>query len=125
MNIILIIIALFLITTSPVQAVSGSTFDDIASQIGLNGTMQGPLGGILSAFLPILFPIAGMVVFLYLIYGGYELMLSGGDPKKTAAGKQVITNALMGFLILFLAYWIVRAIGAMLGSQQILAPFGS
>jgi hypothetical protein len=124
-NIILIIIALFLITTSPVQAVSGSTFDDIASQIGLNGTMQGPLGGILSAFLPILFPIAGMVVFLYLIYGGYELMLSGGDPKKTAAGKQVITNALMGFLILFLAYWIVRAIGAMLGSQQILAPFGS
>lgn len=63
---------------------------------------------IISQVLLILFPIAGVVLFLYLIYGGYNWMLSGGDPKKVAAARGIITNAIIGFILMFASYWIVQ-----------------
>jgi hypothetical protein len=68
------------------------------------------LGDIINALLKYLFVFAGLALLAYLIIGGFSLMTSGGDPKKVEAGKGAITNAILGFLIIFAAYWITQIV---------------
>ncbi len=79
----------------------------------------GSIGDIVSEFLKYLFPLAGLLVLLYLLLGGFQLMTSGGDPKKTQEAKGKITNALIGFVIVFIAYWLVQIVGTILGIEAI------
>lgn len=68
------------------------------------------LGDIISSLLKYLFVFAGLALLGYLIYGGFLLMTSGGEPKKVEAGKGAVTNAILGFLIIFAAYWITQIV---------------
>ncbi len=90
-------------------------YDDIQYYDTALFDMTDPLGSIINAFLTYLFPFAGLLLLLYLIYGGYNLMLSGGDPKKAASAKSIITTALFGFVIIFVAYWLVQILGSVFG----------
>lgn len=63
----------------------------------------------------IVFFVAGAGLLLYLISGGLTLMTSKGDPKALEMGKAKVTNALVGFLIVFVSYWIVQIVGYLLG----------
>lgn len=47
-------------------------------------------------------PLSVISVVLLLIYGGYMLMSSKGDPDKLQEAKQVITNAIIGFVVILL-----------------------
>ena len=80
---------------------------------------QGNIGNIVTNLLDYLFPLAGILLLLYLIYGGFSLMVSGGDPKAVQGAKSKITNALIGFVIIFAAYWIVQLIASILGLGKI------
>ena len=66
------------------------------------------LGDIITKLLKYLFPFAGLLLFAYLIIGGFSFLTSGGDPKAMEQAKGKVTNAIVGFLIIFLAYWIVQ-----------------
>ena len=101
----------------------------VESNSGLNNGAKGffvgftTLGSLVSTFLPWIFTIAGMILLVYLIFGGLQLMMSGGDPKAAAGAKSQITNALVGFLIIFIAYWVVQLVGIILGLQGIQTVF--
>lgn len=82
------------------------------------------IGDILSSLLPFVFTIAGMLLLVYLIFGGFQLMLSRGDPKAAQSAKSHISNALIGFVIIFIAFWIVQIFGRILGLQGIINIFG-
>ncbi|MGB9706506.1 MAG: hypothetical protein ACPLXP_00315 [Microgenomates group bacterium] len=73
------------------------------------------LGDIISALLPYVFAIAGVILFALLIFGGFELLTSGGNPETTKKAQGRITFALVGFLIIFLAYWIVQILEVVFG----------
>lgn len=79
---------------------------------------------IISEFVPYIFTAAGFLLLIYLIYGGLQLMTSRGDPKAVGEAKGKITNALVGFLIVFISYWVVRGIGIIFGLQGIRSIFG-
>ena len=79
---------------------------------------------VISRLVPYIFFLAGFILLLYLIIGGYQYMTSGGDPKATASARQIITNAIAGFIIIFLAYWIVQIIARVLNLAPILNMFG-
>lgn len=81
------------------------------------------LGEIVSGLLPYLFVGAGLLLLLYLIFGGLSLMLSRGDPKAVQSAKDKITGALVGFIIVFAAYWIVQLVGTILGIKAIQTIF--
>jgi len=85
---------------------------------------QGTIGSIVSEFIKYLFPLAGILLLLYFLYGGFGLMISGGEPKAVQSAKSKITNALVGFLIIFAAYWIVQILGTILGIEAITNIFG-
>ena len=81
--------------------------------------VSGNLGDIVGALLPYLFAGAGILLLLYLLYGGISLMLSGGDPKAIQSAKDKITGALVGFIIVFASYWLVQIVGKILGITAI------
>lgn len=79
------------------------------------GTIQFPslvpfsdLGDLITTLLRYLFPFAGLILFAYLIIGGFSFLTSGGDPKGMEAAKGKVTNAIVGFIIIFVAYWVVQ-----------------
>jgi hypothetical protein len=74
------------------------TFDirNLEGEVGkdINPTFTGKnIGDVVSAVLPYLFAGAGLILLLYLIFGGLSLMLSRGDPKAVQAAKDKITTA--------------------------------
>jgi hypothetical protein len=73
------------------------------------------VGTIVSNFLPYLFTIAGLMLLTYLIMGGFGLMTSGGDAKKVQSAQGKITSALIGFIIIFVAYWLTQILQSVFG----------
>lgn len=73
------------------------------------------LGGILSSFLNYFFIFSGFALLAYLLLGGFQLLTSGGDPKAVEGAKGKITNALLGFVIIFVSYWLMQLIQTILG----------
>jgi hypothetical protein len=69
---------------------------------------------IINVYLPYLFAFAGIGVLVYLVYGGYHYIIAMGDPKGLQEAKSKILNALIGFVVIFLAYWIVIILGKIL-----------
>lgn len=61
--------------------------------------------------------IAGVILLFLLIFGGISIMASAGSSNKegTARGKKAVTSALIGFLIIFVAYWIIQLLGFLTG----------
>ncbi|MBU2577570.1 hypothetical protein KKA69_01940 [Patescibacteria group bacterium] len=75
------------------------------------------VGDIINIILPYLFIIAGLLLFFYLIAAGFQMMTSPGDEKAAASAKAKITNALAGFVILFVSFWLVKLLGYILGLE--------
>jgi|SRR3989344_3877422 len=72
-------------------------------------------GSIITTLLTYILPLAGMVLLLYLLFAGFQYLTSAGDPKKVEQAKERLTSALVGFVIVFAAYWIVQIVGTVLG----------
>lgn len=73
------------------------------------------IGDIINMVLPYVFVIAGLILLVMLILGGIELMTSAGNPDKVKAGSGRITHALIGFLIVFITYFVSQLVQVMLG----------
>ena len=98
-------------------------FNALESETGLKPEFK-DFGSIISSLLPFLFAGAGLLLLLYLLYGGLSLMLSRGDPKAVQGAKDKITGAVVGFVIVFVAYWLVQIIGTILGIEAFKDIFG-
>jgi uncharacterized membrane protein (DUF373 family) len=83
---------------------------------------QMSVGSIVSSILPYLFGAAGIALLIYLILGGFQMMVSRGDPKAMQGAQAKITNALIGFVIVIFAFLIVQLFGQIFGLQN--TPFG-
>ncbi len=61
--------------------------------------------------------VAGIIMLVLLIAGGFMMIASAGsgDQKKAASAKTMITDALIGFLVIFLSYFIIQIIEVITG----------
>lgn len=66
------------------------------------------LASVVNVALQFIFPIAGILLLAYLVWGGFDYLTSMGDAKKAEAARGKLTNAIIGFAIIFFAYWIVQ-----------------
>jgi len=67
----------------------------------------------LRTLLNVLLGIAGVVSFIFLLWGGLQWILAGGDKEGTEKARKKITAALIGLAIVFSAYallYILRAL---------------
>ena len=80
-----------------------------------NISAPGSLGELISKALPYVFGIAGILLLIYLVLGGFQLMTSRGDPKGVAGAWSKITYAFIGFIIVALSFVLTRFIGQIFG----------
>lgn len=55
--------------------------------------------------------IAGGVAILLIIYGSFMVITSGGNPQRLTAGKELITAAVMGLLLLLFGAFVLKLVG--------------
>ena len=72
----------------------------------------GSLGEVLTALIPNIFAIAGMLGFAFLVFGGIRYALARGDMKATDSARGVITNAITGLVIILVVFVIFEIITA-------------
>ncbi len=78
-------------------------------------TLFDPLGGasipeLIGRVIKAALGLSGSVALLMFIYGGFRWLTSGGNSKSIDAGKQTITWAILGLIIIFASYLIVDLI---------------
>lgn len=75
------------------------------------------LGSFISAILPNIYVISGVILFFLLIFGGFSYIVSAGkgDQEGAKKGQQTITGALLGFLLIFASWWIMEIIKIITG----------
>lgn len=77
------------------------------------------IGTIISEVLRYVFVLAGLALLLMLIFGGFQLMTSAGDPKGMEAGKNRVMYAIIGFLIIFASFWLVQILQVIFGLPKV------
>ena len=95
----------------------------LAQSVSINGQkITGPLdsginslGDIINRLLLVLVPLGAIILFLVLIWGGYDFLLSGGNPERVKKGRAKITSALIGFILLVSAYLITKIVSQIFG----------
>jgi len=65
-----------------------------------------------------LFSIVGALALLFFIYGGFTLILSQGGTEQVKKGKDIMVAAVIGLIIVFGAYMLVRFLGRSLGVRE-------
>jgi len=79
------------------------------STLGLDPQLT-TLGDIISRAFEYLLVLAGLSMFGMILYGGVHLIISRGNPEGIKEGTNKIVFGIVGFLIVFAAYWIIQII---------------
>jgi hypothetical protein len=67
--------------------------------------------GLVSTLLKFGLGIAGGVAFLLILLGGFQILTSAGNPEQLEAGKELVTSAITGLLLIIFSTFILRLIG--------------
>lgn len=93
---------------------------NIAPKIPLPGTIMDLLTKSGFNLFTFIFFIIGLVFFVNLILAAWEFLLSSGDAKKVASANQRILNAIIGIVLTFASFLIIRVITAVLGLSSLI-----
>lgn len=72
---------------------------------------------LINRLLPNVLLLAGIILFLLILGGGF-MLISGateGEADKTEKGKQAVTYAMIGFVIIFASFWIIKLVEKITG----------
>lgn len=126
----LLVSAFFLASTAPVSAQlknPQSTLKNLEKTAGSAGfdVEQRDLPALVGSIIGGLLGILGVVFVILMIYGGYLFMSAQGNEDQVEKAKDIIKNAVIGIVIIFLAYAITTfVIGAISGSEEAAADQG-
>lgn len=83
----------------------------------------GTLASFLNVIVPNLLLLAGVILFILLVVGGLMVIVGAGkgEGEQVGRGQKAVTYALIGFIIIFASWWIIRIIERLTG-VSILQP---
>lgn len=55
-----------------------------------------------------MFSIATALVTIYFLWGAFKYLVSAGNKEETAGARDMITHAIIGFIILIFAFLILQ-----------------
>ena len=64
-----------------------------------------------------LFGLVGVFCLVMFVYGGFTFLTSGGSSSRVKDGKTILTNAVIGLVLAFAAYMIIRFVIIAIGSD--------
>lgn len=82
------------------------------------------LGALITSLLPNLLIGAGVIMFALMFVGGFMIIRGAGndDAKQAAAGKSAVTSAVIGFLLVIGAYFILQVLKVLTGIDFLTPP---
>lgn len=74
--------------------------------------VEGEVGGLVSTILSTAIAVAGVIIVFLLVFAGISMIAGAGqgDPQKVGKGRSAATAAVIGFVIIFVTFWIIKAI---------------
>lgn len=122
-----------LMTTVPVRVLAVATKDNCAASVGgflgfptwykylepavsagectIKFDIQEDVPKVLLAVFEIILRVGGLIAVGFIIYGGFQYILSQGNPDNAKAARSTILNALIGLVITMSSVVIVNLIG--------------
>jgi len=99
------------------MVVNAVNIDDVFSPAKSFNTF----GDVVSVIVTNAFVLAGLLSFILLIFGGFNVIVAAGDSKKLEQGRGAIVGAVVGLLVVVGSFWIVQIIEVLTG-VKILKP---
>ncbi|MBI5622051.1 hypothetical protein HY933_04290 [Candidatus Falkowbacteria bacterium] len=75
--------------------------------------------GIANGIVLLILGIMGGVAFLFFLYGGISFIIAAGNAERITQAKSILTNAIIGIIIILLAWEIVNIVIGALAGQPI------
>ncbi len=89
---------------------------DLSPTTGFGARISGfRFQGLLRLGVNLVLMIAGLITFFYLLVGGVQWIMAGGDKEGTEKARKRITAALIGLAIVFATYALIFLIGQVFG----------
>ncbi len=85
--------------------------NEIGAATGLSNDLPAIIGRVIQIFLSLL----GVILLVLMIYSGYLWMTAGGDDEKVNKAKRIMTQAIVGFVIIIASFAITTFILNLLG----------
>ncbi len=76
-----------------------------------------PAGTVIGGIVNLIFIIAIVIAFVFLIIGGFKWVVSGGDKGAVEGARNTIIAAIVGLVILFLAFIILNIVLGLFGTS--------
>ncbi|KKS12582.1 MAG: hypothetical protein UU69_C0030G0004 [Candidatus Magasanikbacteria bacterium GW2011_GWA2_41_55] len=107
-----ILFSLSLFAAMPVWAIDPAVAPDIVGEITGQMDVAGATSGLsaqdprltVARFINVFLGILGTIFIAYIVYAGYLWMTAGGEEEKTTQAKTHIRNAVIGLVIILLAF---------------------
>ena len=122
------------LAVNPASVLAQGAFDptdnvNIAPEAGVFSKLPGLRpSAFISGAISFLLGVAGVVAFIFLLWGGLQWILAGGDKEGTEKARKKITSALIGLAIVFSAYALIFIIQALFNISVLevsLKPLGN
>lgn len=67
---------------------------------------------IMNAIVPVVMSLAGVLLFILLIVSGFQIIMhaGSGDAKELVKWRTTLAAAIIGFIIMISAFWIIKVI---------------
>jgi hypothetical protein len=76
------------------------------------GCVPSTVNGFVQKLLPFAMGLGGGIAFLLMLFGALQIMTSAGNPDKLNAGRELVTSAIVGLMLIIFSIFILRLIGA-------------
>ena len=88
-----------------------------STSVKLEGPLKNinSLGDLVNLALSFLVPLAGVILFLIIIWGGYDIMMSTSKAQQVSGGQKKITARIIGFVLLPASYFAAKLLGTIFG----------
>jgi len=101
--------------TQDIEKVFGTVEAPQGMNFGGDDPIQG-LGKFISFGLNLFIIISAFFLFIYLLWGAYDWIISGGEKEKITKAQSKITNALIGMVLIFIVLVVFNLLtGELLG----------
>ena len=94
---------------------TGSFNVDLGSQVSSRVAINSDLGSFISKGFSAVIIVAGIATFAYMVYGGVQWVMSGGEKDKLNEAKSKITQAVVGLAVVASAWAVFKLVDYFFG----------
>ncbi len=81
-----------------------------ANTFGLPGAQGSTISTEIGRYVNVFLGVVGLIAVVFLIYGGFRYITSAGNEESAEAAKKIISNSIIGLIVIIMSYIIVTVI---------------